>query len=122
MMNLKVRRCAAGLASPAIPLQHFLTKLLVQFRIQSRRRRALLTQRRLASLIGICRQAVSDIENNWRTWLHRDRHDAHCAGDEGWARKPLPAHIQRALLHHYRQSDFERIKTRRGAIHQTLAK
>jgi len=35
MMNLKVRRCAACLASPAIPLQHFLTKLLVQFGIQS---------------------------------------------------------------------------------------
>ena len=34
MMNLKVRRCAACLASPAIPLQHFLTKLLVRFRIQ----------------------------------------------------------------------------------------
>ena len=34
MMNLKVRRCAAGLASPAIPLQHFLTKLLVHFKTQ----------------------------------------------------------------------------------------
>ena len=34
------------------------------------------------------------------------------------ARKSLPAHIQRAMLHHYGQSDFERIKTRRGAIHQ----
>ena len=35
MMNLKARRCAACLASPAIRLQHFLTKLLVQFGIQS---------------------------------------------------------------------------------------
>jgi hypothetical protein len=34
MMNLKVRGCAAGLASPAIPLQHCSTKLLVRFRIQ----------------------------------------------------------------------------------------
>jgi hypothetical protein len=34
MMNLKVRRCAACLASPAIPLQHFFTKLLVRFGIQ----------------------------------------------------------------------------------------
>ena len=34
MMNLKVGRCAACLASPAIPLQHFFTKLLVRFGIQ----------------------------------------------------------------------------------------
>jgi hypothetical protein len=31
MMNLKVRRCAACLASPAIPLQHFFTKSRVRF-------------------------------------------------------------------------------------------
>ena len=34
MMNLKVRCCVACLASPAAPLQHLLTKLLVRFGIQ----------------------------------------------------------------------------------------
>jgi hypothetical protein len=34
MVNLKARRCAACLAPPAVSLQHFLTKLLVRFRIQ----------------------------------------------------------------------------------------
>jgi hypothetical protein len=34
MMNLKVRRCAACLASPAIPLQHFFTKSRLRFGIQ----------------------------------------------------------------------------------------
>jgi hypothetical protein len=38
MMNLKARRCAACLASPAISLQHRLTKLLVRFRIQPQAR------------------------------------------------------------------------------------
>jgi hypothetical protein len=34
MMNLKMQRCAACLASPVIPLQDFSTKLFVRFRIQ----------------------------------------------------------------------------------------
>ena len=37
MMNLKARRCAAYLASPVIPLQHFFTKLFVRFGIQPQR-------------------------------------------------------------------------------------
>jgi hypothetical protein len=31
MMNLKIRKAAAGLTSPSVPVQHFSTELLVGF-------------------------------------------------------------------------------------------
>ena len=64
-------------------------------RFKALRRRSLLTQRQLAGLIGICRQAVSDVENkrtvpHFTTW---DRFAALEAKHE-LARIELPVHWQ----------------------------
>jgi DNA-binding XRE family transcriptional regulator len=71
-----------------------LDKAEIARHLKGLRRRSLLTQLQLAELIGICRQAVSDIENK-RTLLHPstwDRFAALEAKHKLAAQIKLPAH------------------------------
>jgi DNA-binding XRE family transcriptional regulator len=62
-------------------------------RFKALRRRSHLTQRWLAELVGVCRQAVSDIENK-KTLPHRTTWDRFAAREakQKEARITLPVH------------------------------
>lgn len=68
-------------------------KLVVARRFKALRRKALLTQLRLADLIEICRQSISEIENA-RVTLRQSTWDAFCdlEAKHDQHQMPLPVH------------------------------